>query len=91
MQIEHDIKSHRFVARLPAGEAVLAYTPAGEKRLDFYSTFVPPAARGKGIAAQLVSTALDYARAEGFQVIASCWYVSLWFRRHPEQRDLLVA
>ena len=91
MHIEHVTAHHRFVARLPEGDAVLAYriTPAGA--LDIRSTYVPPAARGRGTGGALVEAALTYARTEGRQVIPSCWYVGSWIAEHPEFRDLLVT
>lgn len=91
MQIDHDAEAHRFQVHLPAGTAVLAYTPSREKTLEMYSTYVPAAARGQGVAAALVEAALAYARAGGYRVIPSCWYVALWIRRHPEHADLLAA
>jgi uncharacterized protein len=91
MKVEHDAEAHRFQVRLSTGTAVLAYTPSGDKRLDMYSTYVPTAARGQGVAAALVEAALAYAREGGFLVIPSCWYVALWIRRHPEYADLLAA
>ncbi|MBA3260345.1 MAG: N-acetyltransferase [Gemmatimonadales bacterium] len=91
MQIDHDTEAHRFQVQLPAGTAILAYTPSGEKTLEMYSTYVPVAARGQGVAAALVEAALAYARAGGYRVIPSCWYVALWIRRHPEHADLLAA
>jgi uncharacterized protein len=91
VQIHHDVEAHRFEARLAAGTAVLAYAPAGEGVLEIYSTYVPAAARGQGVAAGLVEAALAYARAGGYRVIPSCWYVAVWIRRHPEHADLLAA
>lgn len=91
MQVEHDSEAKRFQVQLPAGTAVLAYAPHGEKVLELYSTYVPLEWRGKGVAAALVEAALAYARAGGYRVIPSCWYVALWIRRHPEHADLLAA
>jgi predicted GNAT family acetyltransferase len=91
MKVEHNVEAHRFQVQLPSGTAALAYAPSGDKRLDMYSTYVPMAARGQGVAAALVEAALGYAREEGFRVIPSCWYVALWIRRHPEYADLLAA
>jgi uncharacterized protein len=90
MQIEHDLHSHRFTAQLSSGTAVLSYAPAGEDVLDFFSTYVPPAERGRNVAARLVEAALDYARSQGCRVIPTCWYVDLWIQRHPEHADLLA-
>ena len=58
---------------------------------EFYSTVVQPAFEGRGIASQLVRTALDAARAAGARVISSCWYVDGWLARHPEYQDLQDA
>jgi predicted GNAT family acetyltransferase len=91
MEIEHNIEAQRFQVHLPGGTAALAYAPRGEKRLEMYSTYVPMAARGHGVAAALVEAALAYAREGGYRVVPSCWYVALWIRRHPEYADLLAA
>lgn len=53
-------------------------------------TVVPPALQGRGIAAELVRTALEWARAEGLKVEPVCSYVALYMRRHPETQDLLA-
>ena len=90
MSVEHDLTSHRFTVAGSGGTAVLAYTPAGSDVIELYSTYVPPADRGRGIAARLAQAAVEYARAEGFRIIPSCWYVAVWLRRHPEYADLVV-
>ncbi len=91
MSVEHDTASHRFTVAASSGTAVLSYTPAGSDLLDLYSTYVPPADRGRGLAASLVEAAVRYARDQGFRIIPSCWYVAQWIRRHPEHADLLAA
>jgi hypothetical protein len=53
-------------------------------------TGVPSALEGRGIAAQLVSTALAWARSQGLKVQPSCSYVAAYMRRHPETQDLLA-
>jgi predicted GNAT family acetyltransferase len=52
----------------------LIYAPAGEKKLDFLSTFVDPALRGRGVGQALVREAASYARANGFEIIPTCWF-----------------
>jgi uncharacterized protein len=91
MSVEHDREAHRFVVSVPSGTALLAYTPAGPGVLELYSTYVPAADRGKGIAGQLVAAAVGYARSEGLRIIPSCWYVAHWIQQHPEHADLLSA
>jgi uncharacterized protein len=89
MSVEHDRESHRFIASVASGTATLSYASAGPGVLELYSTFVPAADRGKGIADRLVEAAVVYARSEGLRIIPSCWYVAHWIQRHPEHADLL--
>ncbi len=51
-------------------------------------TFVPPEARGKGIAEKLVQAIIADAREEGFRIAPDCSYVATYFRRHPDLADL---
>lgn len=89
--IEHDTGAQRFVMRLPSGEAFLAYTPAGNGVLEFYSTYVPPPARGNRVASDLVRMAMDFARERRLRVIPSCWYVQRWVERHPGYQTLIMG
>lgn len=54
-------------------------------------TEVDPDQEGKGIAGQLVRTALDEIRAKGQKVRPLCPYVKSWIKRHPEYADLVVT
>jgi uncharacterized protein len=89
MQIEHDTVRHRFIARVPSGTAVLAYTPAGPGLLNLYSTNVPAPDRGRGVGGSLVAAAVSYAREQGMRIIPTCSYVAQWIREHPENQDLV--
>lgn len=51
-------------------------------------TVVPSALEGRGIAGQLVKTALQWAKAEGWKVQPVCSYVEVYLRRHPEWNEL---
>ncbi len=90
MHVEHNREAHRFYIEVPGGTAELAYQEMGEGILDLVSTYVPPAARGQGLAGRLVEAAMAHARAEGLRIIPSCWYVADWLRSHPEAADLLA-
>jgi predicted GNAT family acetyltransferase len=91
MSVAHDAAARRFTVAVSSGTAVLAYAPAGSDLLELYSTYVPPADRGRGTAARLVQAAVDYARSEGLRIIPSCWYVAQWLRQHPEHADLVAG
>lgn len=70
---------------------MLDYVPAPPGAVDFRSTWVPQAARGRGVGEALVHAALEWARAEGLTVIPTCWFVEAVARRHPETAALLGA
>ena len=86
MNVQHDIQHSRFVIPLLSGEAELVYMMRGNDSMDLQHTEVPPSDRNQGIADALVRAALAYAREQRLQVIASCPYVRVWLRRHPEER-----
>ena len=89
MRVEHDTATSRFLVRSPEGVATLRYSMPSLRLMDIESTFVPSAARGRGVGAALVEQALEHARKQGYEVIPSCWYVKRWVERHPEYAGLL--
>ncbi len=50
----------------------------------------PPALRGTGTAARLMTGVLDIARERGLKVVPVCPYAAVFIRRHPEYQDLLA-
>lgn len=80
--------------RMPAGDsgrmAELTWRARGEARIATH-TFVPPEARGHGIAMKLVEKLVADAREQGFTIEPRCSYVDAAFRRHPEWADLLAS
>jgi len=50
----------------------------------FTHTLVPTALEGQGVGNKLVKTGLDYARESGMKIRSTCWFVSLYLKRHPE-------
>ena len=70
-----------------ARQAVLTWAARGPLRIADH-TWVPPEARGKGIAAALVEALVADARELGFKIVPQCSYVEAAFRRHPDWADL---
>lgn len=84
MEVIHEPAQQRFVVTTEGLESVLEYQWNGCAMVDFSHTFVPPELRGRGIAERLARTGIDWARAQGLQMQASCWYVRrLLERRRP--------
>ena len=72
-EIQHQPDQNRFICDTGTGQAAITYQLHGNT-IDFNHTYVPDSARGRGIAALLVDTAADWAKAQGYNLTASCWY-----------------
>jgi predicted GNAT family acetyltransferase len=90
IDVKHDEREGKYYAVVDGHEAVCEYGPAGEGRLNFFHTFVPPELRGKGVADELVRHALDDALARGLKVVPSCWFVRVYIDRHEKYRAVLA-
>lgn len=86
MNVQHLPNEHRFIIQYEGEEAVLAYrlmnyNAHGEaSAINFTSTFVPPKFRGQGLAEKLVRAGLQWAKTQGYELHASCWYVAKFIR-----------
>lgn len=70
---EGDIKLAEMVIAVSGDNVTVFHTQVDDKL------------KGQGVASQLLSTLVAYARAHNKKVIALCPYVSAQFKRHPEQ------
>ncbi len=89
IEVRHNDAAQRFEARVGGWLCRCDYRRVGDV-LQLVHTEVPPALEGRGIAAQLVKAALDFAESHGLMVQPRCSYVLAYLRRHPE-RAALVA
>lgn len=90
MRVLHDPTHHRFSVATSAGEAELTYRIRPEGTMDLLHTFVPAGARGGSVASDLVDAAVNYGRAQGLKLVATCPYVQTWLKRNPESEGLFV-
>jgi predicted GNAT family acetyltransferase len=89
LPILHDAARQRFHVQLDGSEAELTYQLRdGIMVVDH--TGVPAAIGGRGVAGQLVRSAFEYARAQGWRVRPECSYAGTWAARHRDYADLLV-
>jgi predicted GNAT family acetyltransferase len=84
----HNREASRFEATVDGHLCVCVYRVYG-KVMMLTHTGVPAALRGRGIAAQLVQAALEFARSKGLKVRPDCSYAEVYMQRHPETLDLL--
>jgi uncharacterized protein len=79
----------RFEIEQDGHTAFLEYNLTGEI-LQLIHTEIPHAQEGKGIAAELAKSALDWAREQGLRVDVVCPFVAAYVEKHPEYADLLM-
>lgn len=79
----------RFEADLDDGSLAIAEYKLRGATIAFTHTLVPPAHEGQGIGSALIRFALAWARERGLKVIPICPFFASYFKRHPEEQDLL--
>lgn len=84
-KIQHDPRARQFFVVEDGYKCYLSYMDLGKQTLDYYRTFVPPALRGRGLAARITEYALNYARQSGYTVIPSCSYVERYMQRQQSR------
>jgi predicted GNAT family acetyltransferase len=77
----------RFEMNVEGGVAFANYRLAPSAVIITH-TETPRALRGRGIASELVKSALALIRADGHKVIAGCGFVVDYLRKHPEYADM---
>jgi hypothetical protein len=85
VQIEHDPAAQRFSTTRDGARAVLDYMLDGST-MTITHTEVPPPIAGRGIATELVRSALAAARGRGWRVVPACSYAAAYMARHSQQR-----
>lgn len=87
IDVQHLPDQQTFAAVVDGHRCVADYRLDG-RTMHMHHTEVHPALEGRGIAAQLVTAALTWARQQGLKVNPSCSYVRVYMQRHPEWQDL---
>lgn len=78
----------RYSVEMPDGsEAHLTFSRVSANHVIADSTFVPPAFRGRQIAERMVERLFSDARAGGFRITPTCWFVADEFARHSPAWD----
>ena len=90
IHVTHNEAKQRFETTVEGQLCVADYQRRGDV-VWMTHTGVPQAVGGRGIAAELVRVALEWAREQGLKVEPSCSYVAVYMRRHPETQALLAS
>lgn len=88
-EITNNVADGRFETVVDGHRAEMAYFQR-DGVVYFVHTEVPTAIEGRGIAAELAKTGLEWARAEGLAVVPRCPYVRSYLDRHAKYQDLVA-
>lgn len=88
-KVKNDTSGNRFFLEIEGDEVYLMYDESNNV-IDLYSTYTPPQLRGKGLAAEVVKAALEYAKEKKLKVIPSCWYVRKFLEKHKEFQSIVL-
>jgi predicted GNAT family acetyltransferase len=87
LKITHAPDRNRFEVDVEGEVAHLDYERLDDKTVDYQSTWVPPAARDRGVGHRLVDYALRWAEQEGLVVIPTCPFVADVIRENEGLKD----
>jgi predicted GNAT family acetyltransferase len=73
--IQHDEAHARFICDAGGQEAYLAYAVRDATTVEFFTVYVPAAARGQGLAEAITRHAFAWAATHGLAVLPTCSYV----------------
>ena len=90
IEVRDDPEESRFEAYVDGALAgYSAYVVGHDGTLNFVHTEVDDAFEGQGVGSALVRQSLDQLRERGgVRVTASCPFVRVWMRKHPEYLEL---
>lgn len=77
LNIRHQHDKHRFTVTVEGHDAFVSYLLSGSS-LIIDHTFVPKPIKGRGIAAELVKAAYEYAHENDLICQATCSYAAAW-------------
>jgi predicted GNAT family acetyltransferase len=79
----------RFVMNIDGKEVYVEFEMKNNK-MDLDHTYTNPGLRGRGLAAQVVRAALEYAKENSLKVIPTCSYVRSFINKNEEYKKLVV-
>jgi len=88
-EVIHEKENERFIIYLDENEVYVEYKMEGDI-INLYHTFTDPALRGKGLAAQVVRAALEYAKENNRKVIPTCSYVQSFISKNDGYKELVA-
>ena len=88
-KVIHEKDNERFIVYSDGQEAFIEYR-LSEDEIDLYHTYTDPELRGKGLAAQVVRAALEFAKKNNLKVVPICSYVQAFIKKNDEYEELVA-
>lgn len=88
-KVLHEKENERFVIYIDGDEVYVEYKVRGSE-INLYHTFTHPNLRGKGLAAQVVRAAFEFAKENNLKVIPTCSYTQAFLAKNDEYKDLVA-
>jgi len=88
-KVIHDKDKSQFIILIGEKECYVDYF-IEKKKMNLNHTYTNPELRGKGLAAQVVKAALEYAKKNNLKVEPGCTYVQSFISRHKEYEELVA-
>ncbi len=89
-KVIHEKENQRFVINIDGDEVYVEYTME-DKKINLYHTYTHPALRGKGLAAQVVRAAFEFAKENNLKVIPTCSYVQSFVAKNDKYKELIAG
>jgi len=87
--VRDNLARHRFEIDLGGGEYAIAVYELEPGAIRFTHTIVPKSHEGKGLGTALIRAGLSAARERKLKVIPICTFFLAYFRKHPEEQDIV--
>ncbi len=88
-KVVHEKENERFVIYSEGNEVYVEYSMI-DNDMNLYHTYTHPALRGKGLAAQVVRAALEFAKENNLKVVPTCSYVQSFIAKNEEYKELVA-
>ena len=88
-KIIHEKENERFVTYVEGNEVYVEYTMRNNE-INLHHTYTHPTLRGKGLAAQVVRAALEFAKENNLMVIPTCSYVQAFIAKNDQYKELVT-
>lgn len=89
MEITRNSGKNQFEAVKDGQTAVAQYELQGAQ-MTITHVIVPGAIEGQGVASALCKFAIETARVDNLAIVPQCPFMAVYFRRHPEHKDVLA-